>query len=129
VKKWLANDCDSVCRAVKPCLERCLSKGDDCNELCYKHNAAVQTCGAFPMQCEEMRDAPERRKLDPVWTKNHCEVVCARIWTCALQRCQKADCVEPIKQYAPCAAATPGADVCGLREWSMLRCPEPALPE
>ena len=127
VGEWLAKGCDAACAPMQRCQESC---GDDayseaCNEKCSKKVPLAKACNANanPMICDAMRSAPERKKLDPIWTKNHCDDVCAKVWACAKATCEKRSCVEPIKEYAGCAAKTPLAKVCGIT--MPMLCPEP----
>lgn len=128
VSGWLKNNCDAVCVGFNACWERCqnrASENEDCMEKCTRTVAGAKACNPNPMLCPEMRNAAERKKLDPKWKTNKCDELCARVWTCAKETCAKTPgCGEDIKMFDRCFARA-GAQACGDKGQFELLCPEP----
>ncbi len=128
VGDWLASDCRSLCIPYDRCIAatstRASASATTCDERFLASAASKPACNLFA--CATLRWARERKVLDPSWTKNGCDDVCARIWTCAKAACFSSNCNEPIERYATCAKSTPKAAACDLIEISAtLLCEEP----
>ncbi|HEY1957720.1 MAG TPA: hypothetical protein VGH28_19000 [Polyangiaceae bacterium] len=122
VRDWLTNRCDDLCGPYRDCIEDCAANpSDDCPKKCE----ATATAACNPVRCDALRDAPERKTLDPRWRANDCDRVCTKVWECARAQCDAtAGCDEPVKTYRACIARMPSARACGLDESPGL-CPQP----
>lgn len=125
VGDWLASDCRSLCLPYDRCIVAAVGTGaTKCDERFETSAAGKPACN--PFACATLRWAQERKVLDSSWTKNGCEDVCTRIWSCAKTECFRSNCSEPIKRFATCARRAPKAAACDLLETSAtLLCQEP----